>query len=79
MSADSPPETAPPVPGTLAEYERRRCAICGARYPGFGFGPPLTRPGAEVWACGAHRRELEARFARPTPRPGSDVPPDSLL
>jgi hypothetical protein len=40
MSADNPPETARPILGTVAEYEQRGCAICGARYPGFGFGPP---------------------------------------
>ena len=66
MSAATPPGTVPLIPGTIAEYEQRRCAICGARYPGFGFGPPLTRPGIVLWACGPHREELAARFAKPT-------------
>lgn len=60
------------VPWTIADYERRRCAIFGARYPAFGFGPPLTRPGAELWACGPDRHELAARLARPTPAPAPD-------
>jgi hypothetical protein len=79
ISAGSPPETAPPVPGTVAEYERRRCAICGARYPGFGFGPPMTRRGTILWACGPHRHELEARLAGPTPDASPDVLQKSLL
>jgi len=57
------------VPGTIAEYEQRRCVVCGGRYPPFGFGPPLTRPGAEIWACGQHRSVVEARFAKPEPYP----------
>jgi len=65
-------DAARPVPGTIADYERRRCAICGACYPAFGFGPPLTRPGAELWACGPDRHELVARLARPTPGPAPD-------
>jgi hypothetical protein len=47
----------------LEEYEARRCAICGARYPCFGFGPPLTRTGGDLWACGAHRAELDQRLS----------------
>jgi hypothetical protein len=38
----------------LDDYEARRCAICGAKYPAFGFGSPLTRPGVVLRACGAH-------------------------
>ena len=52
--------TANPV---LDEYEARRCAICGAKYPAFGFGSPLTRPGVVLWACGAHRAELDYRLS----------------
>jgi hypothetical protein len=79
MSVNSRAETAHPVPGTVAEYEQRRCAICGARYPGFGFGPPLTRRGGELWACAAHRHELEARLRSPSAEQGSDAPQTSLL
>ena len=39
--------------------EARRCHVCQAKYPAFGFGPPLTRPGRELWACGPHRDEVE--------------------
>ena len=50
----------------LDDYEAHRCAICGAKYPPFGFGSPLTRPGGVLWACGAHRAELDHRLsARP--------------
>ena len=52
--------TAIPV---LDEYEARRCAICGAKYPAFGFGSPLTRPGVVLWACSAHRVELDHRLS----------------
>jgi hypothetical protein len=52
--------TAHPV---LDDYEARRCAICGAKYPAFGFGSPLTRPGVMLWACGAHRTELDNRLS----------------
>jgi hypothetical protein len=45
------------------EFESRRCAICGAKYPPFGFGPPLTRKDVMVWACGAHHPELRDRLA----------------
>lgn len=52
----------PPLPEAILEYERRRCAICGARYPSFGFGPPLTRSGVFLWACATHRLDLEERL-----------------
>jgi hypothetical protein len=45
------------------EYEARRCAICKANYPVFGFGPPLTRPGCSVWACARHRHGVEKMIA----------------
>lgn len=79
MRESSPPGTARRVPGTIAEYEQRRCAICGTRYPTFGFGPPLTRSGTTLWACGPHRLELEAQFATPEPGPRPDGPQTSLL
>jgi hypothetical protein len=65
-----------PITGTIAEYEQRRCVVCGGRYPPFGFGPPLTRPGAEIWACGQHRSVVEARFAKPEPSPGAGSVPE---
>jgi hypothetical protein len=36
-------------PDAVREYEARRCHICQARHPAFGFGPPLTRPGMVLW------------------------------
>jgi hypothetical protein len=46
----------------LDEYDARRCAICDTRYPPFGFGPPLTKKDAVLWACAAHRAELDRRL-----------------
>jgi hypothetical protein len=65
IPGDRPAAERAAVPGTIAEYELRRCVVCDGRYPPFGFGPPLTRPGAEIWACGQHRSLIEARFAKP--------------
>lgn len=45
----------------LAECDSRRCALCGERFPAFGYGPPLTRE-PMLWACSAHRAELERRL-----------------
>ncbi|SPE35600.1 hypothetical protein SBBP1_870002 [Burkholderiales bacterium] len=50
------------VAGSVQEHDARRCHICGAKFPPFGFGPPLTRPGITLWACGAHRVEIERRL-----------------
>jgi hypothetical protein len=47
-------------PGSVAEYESRRCVICAAKYPGFGFGPPMTRPDLIIWACFAHWKDVES-------------------
>jgi hypothetical protein len=47
------------VPGSVLERDARRCFICGARFAPFGFGPPLTRPGITLWACSAHRVQLD--------------------
>jgi len=53
-----------PQSETVRAYEARRCLVCGCRYPPFGFAPPMTRPGTELWACKDHkdefRRSLEA-------------------
>ena len=48
-------------------YEARRCRVCGAPHPAFGFGPPLTRKGHDLWACGLHRGDVE-RLLRGTAR-----------
>lgn len=44
-------------------YEERRCTICGAEHPVFGFGPQLSRTGVTVWACGVHGAELDRRLS----------------
>jgi hypothetical protein len=49
-----------PQGALIAEVEARRCEICGGHNAWFGFGPPLTRK--TVWACGAHRKELDQRL-----------------
>ena len=49
------------------ESDTRRCFLCGARDPAFGFGPPLTRNGGEFWACRAHRAEVDQMLRRATP------------
>lgn len=48
--------------GSIAEYEARRCAMCGAKYPSFGFGPPMTRAGVTIWACFAHWKDVEKQL-----------------
>ncbi len=50
------------VPRSVQEHDARRCHICGAKFPPFGFGPPLTRPGIILWTCSAHRVEIERRL-----------------
>ena len=55
-------------PATVLQYEVRRCHICRCPQPAFGFGPPLTRPGQELWACGQHREAVEALLSPRKPR-----------
>jgi len=64
-----PPGLASPSEA-MREYEARRCHVCHARYPSFGFGPPLTRPGRVLWACGAHRAAVDSMLTGP-PRAGA--------
>ena len=54
------PGDAPANPD-FAEYEARRCAICGGRYPPFGFGP-LASKGTTLWACAAHQQEVDRQL-----------------
>jgi len=49
---------------SILTYEARRCHVCDAPHPGFGFGPPLTRKGHDVWACGPHRAEVQRLLRR---------------
>lgn len=41
------------APATRAELLAKRCWVCTAAYPSFGFGPPLLPAGETVWACSA--------------------------
>jgi len=59
-----PPGVAGPSDAML-EYDARRCHVCHARYPSFGFGPPLTRPGRVLWACSAHRAAVDSMLTGP--------------
>ena len=58
------PVAAAAMRGGVAEYDARRCAVCGVRYPSFGFGTPLTVNGGAVWSCGLHRQEVEQGIKR---------------
>ena len=44
---------------SVLTYEARRCHVCDAPQPAFGFGPPLTRKGHDIWAFGLHRADVE--------------------
>lgn len=59
-------------PAMVLEYEARRCQACRCPQPAFGFGPPLTHPGQELWACSQHREVVEALLSPRKPR-GLDV------
>ncbi len=76
LFAERPPTN--PQPGSLEEYEQRRCAACGVKYPGFGFGPPLTRTGTTVWACFAHQEAVGRQFLSLL-EPEAQQPRTSLL
>ena len=47
------------TPEGVQDFEARRCHVCDCRFPAFGFGPPMTRKDQIVWACLAHRTEVE--------------------
>jgi hypothetical protein len=68
---DAPkPEQNTPRSTFLVEYEARRCQVCQSKHPPFGYGPPLTPVGHEIWACTRHRETIERMLAealRPKP------------
>ncbi len=66
------PEANNPPTEAIRECEAPRCRICGARYPAFGFGPPLTRTAQTVWACSAHRAGVDCMLSQ-----GAAIPPQS--
>ena len=61
----------------MRDYDARRCYICGRPHPPFGFGPPLRKPDQVLWACGAHREEVE-RLVRGTETTRTAIPPRLL-
>lgn len=69
LQTDGDPDRSKPAPAAetpqselMREYDSRRCHICRCRHPSFGFGPPLTKPGHTLWACLAHRAEVNLLF-----------------
>ena len=75
--APAPPRDREPPEG-VQDFEARRCHVCGCRFPAFGFGPPLTRKDQAVWACFAHRAEVQHTLA-PKPVHGAEPKPKRLL
>ena len=66
---------AAPASEVIREYEARRCHVCQCRYPPFGFGPPLIARSEEtVWACAAHRAEVDRMLRGPETGPGFEQP-----
>ena len=55
---ESAPARPPPEYPAVRDYEARRCHVCQARHPVFGFGAPLTQSRREIWACSTHRAEV---------------------
>ena len=47
------------TPEGVQDFEARRCHVCGCRFLAFGFGPPMTGKDQTVWACLAHRIEVQ--------------------
>ena len=76
QAAEARPE--PPQHPAIKEYEARRCHICQCKYPAFGFGPPLTRPGVTLWACGAHHPVLDDQLRGGTVKPAQNKQPSLL-
>jgi hypothetical protein len=63
------PEQTEPRSAAMIEYDARRCHVCHANRPPFGFGPPLTAAGRQVWACVEHRETVNLMLTevrRPT-------------
>lgn len=56
-SQSSPEARRAAAEASLAEINARRCAVCGCQGPAFGFGPPLVP--TQIWACRAHRMEVD--------------------
>jgi hypothetical protein len=51
--ATKPSKPPPPdISKFMAEYEARRCKVCGEKYPPFGFPN-------NVWTCFRHRKDID--------------------
>ena len=55
MSEDTPRDEAPGFP--IEAYDARRCHICKAQWPAFGFGPQLPVR-TTIGACFTHHAEV---------------------
>ena len=49
-------------------YKARRCYSCQGPFAPYGFGPPMTRPGGELWACPNHKDELRQALSTQSER-----------
>jgi hypothetical protein len=85
-TCDDSPETnsTPRANPAVGEYEARRCAICGAKYPSFGFGSPLRvlgwyyGPAASIewnWIIDCPRDTCALRIRSSSPRSSDRLPP----
>ncbi len=67
-SDNSAPTPAAPALSDL--QETHRCHICGAPNAVFGFGPPLTQRGRDLWACNlAHRDRINRMLTLTASKP----------
>ncbi len=63
----------PTPPAAAADPQAtHRCSICGAENAVFGFGPPLTPKGRELWACNlAHRDQIDRMLTLSASKPAA--------
>jgi hypothetical protein len=70
-----------PMPPAAAadQQETHRCSICGAVNAVFGFGPPLTPKGRELWACNlTHRDQIDRMLTLSASKPDTPAQPRML-
>jgi len=69
---------APRSASTADPHDTHRCHICGAPNAVFGFGPPLTPKGRDLWACDiAHRDQIDRMLTLTTAV--ADTPPQRRI
>ena len=66
---------AAPLSPWLRECEARRCHMCGCKHPCFGFGTPGSTNGKTLWACMAHRHEVDCLVSGNSTRPALKTQP----